>query len=395
MHLSTGDPRWPRWLELVGRVRDNIEGLVDEFMDRVRALPSYQSPMVPLHQVRTDASRIFAYLLKQMGDEIETESHAALAGRRLGTARARAGVPLGDLLAAVHLDSQVLWNSLRRYSRPDEQDLLIAAVEVVWAAVEDYSSSVQHGYAEEVARVNALSLTERTRLIAAMISSPGQTDEDARNLAEALGVETDARLGVVASERAYETEIRRVAQACAASRQVAHVHPHGDLNLLIVEHRGGDLTPLRGMLGRTPSVVAPITHGVRNLRRSCLVAIEAIDLGLAAEPRPVDLESQWLQLAAARAWRAFPEFSQAIHHQLDEIRRAEMERLVSTALLYASCGSIGETAERTYCHRNTVLTRLHRLRELTGYDMTVPAQAACLQLALLARPDFRSLAPSA
>jgi DNA-binding PucR family transcriptional regulator len=49
---------------------------------------------------------------------------------------------------------------------------------------------------------------------------------------------------------------------------------------------------------------------------------------------------------------------------------------------YVSSGSIGDVAARLYCHRNTVRGRLSRFAELTGWDVTVPSQAATVLLAL-------------
>jgi len=40
------------------------------------------------------------------------------------------------------------------------------------------------------------------------------------------------------------------------------------------------------------------------------------------------------------------------------------------------------TAAALYCHRNTVINRLNRFTSLTGYDITVPSQAAAVFLAL-------------
>ena len=61
--------------------------------------------------------------------------------------------------------------------------------------------------------------------------------------------------------------------------------------------------------------------------------------------------------------------------------------MLGTLEEYLQTGSVSETSRRQYCHRNTVLNRLARVRELTGCDPTVPRDAAllCAGLDLLAR----------
>ncbi|AUZ88375.1 PucR family transcriptional regulator, partial [Arthrobacter agilis] len=51
---------------------------------------------------------------------------------------------------------------------------------------------------------------------------------------------------------------------------------------------------------------------------------------------------------------------------------------VETLLAYVNSGSVSLAAQQLYCHRNTVLNRLARVHQLTGYDPAVPADAATL-----------------
>jgi len=394
MHtLTVSDPRWPRWVEFLDRVREDLESMVDDFMTRVQMLPGYQDPLTPLDQIRSDASRIFAYLLRQIGGHHDSDAEATVAAREFGASRARAGIQLGDLLAAVHLDFQVLWNALRAHTKPGDKDLLVGGVELIWAAVEKYSTNVQSGYVEEESRASARLLTERTRMISGMINGAYQRDEDLANLAAALGTEATALFGVVGVDRSYETEVRRVAQKFAASQQSTHIHPHGRANILLVELYRNDLGELSRSLGEIPCVVAPVADGIRNLRRSCLLALEAMHLDLAIDARPVQVESIWLHLVSAQTSAKFPEIAHRVSAALNEVREVERERLITTAFTYAACGTITETANRTFCHRNTVLARLNRLADLTGYNMAVPTQSALLLLALLSRSDTRRSQP--
>ncbi|TDF94502.1 CdaR family transcriptional regulator [Paenibacillus piri] len=71
------------------------------------------------------------------------------------------------------------------------------------------------------------------------------------------------------------------------------------------------------------------------------------------------------------------------------------EQLVETLQAYLDCGmSIHEAAQSLYVHRNTMIYRLKRIKELTGSDPQVFRDAASLQMALWIASE-REAAPSA
>ncbi|MFE4537649.1 helix-turn-helix domain-containing protein [Streptomyces scopuliridis] len=55
---------------------------------------------------------------------------------------------------------------------------------------------------------------------------------------------------------------------------------------------------------------------------------------------------------------------------------------MQTVRAYLATGGLTASAERLYCHRNTVLNRLGRFEKLTGLDITIPEQAAIALVAL-------------
>jgi DNA-binding PucR family transcriptional regulator len=62
--------------------------------------------------------------------------------------------------------------------------------------------------------------------------------------------------------------------------------------------------------------------------------------------------------------------------QMLDARADEVERLRETVVCFLGNGSVRATADELYCHRNTILNRLRRFREITGVDLTIPVQAA-------------------
>ena len=59
----------------------------------------------------------------------------------------------------------------------------------------------------------------------------------------------------------------------------------------------------------------------------------------------------------------------------------ERARLVEAVRSYLTTGSIAQSAEQLFCHRNTLMNRLRRFTELVGIDVTIPQQAARLVVA--------------
>ena len=67
---------------------------------------------------------------------------------------------------------------------------------------------------------------------------------------------------------------------------------------------------------------------------------------------------------------------------IDELPQPDRDRLVDTVLQFCTNGSIKETAETLFCHRNTIVNRLLRFRDLTGLDVTIPVDAARALIAI-------------
>jgi purine catabolism regulator len=60
--------------------------------------------------------------------------------------------------------------------------------------------------------------------------------------------------------------------------------------------------------------------------------------------------------------------------------------LLETVEVYLACnGNLSEAARRLHLHRNSLLYRLHHIRDLLGHDLDNPELRLALQLALKGR----------
>jgi hypothetical protein len=370
-----------RWAVLVGRLRADSGGLVDEFVQRVRRIAPYGRGLVPPDRLVADADLTFDHLLRRIAGQ-DVPERLAHVGEAIGRDRARRGVPLNELLSAVRLDFRVLWSALRDRATPEERDVLVSRVEHMWAVVEDYTLQIQAGYQEEAAFLARERHGERTALVGELLGSEDPDPDQVERVALALAVDVDADFLVAAAGATSGAALRRAAEALAAGGRVAHVQSTGPHSVLIAAWQGGTGAPVRAVLDGVPCGVGPLAHGLANVPRCARLATEVASVG--SGPGPVELGDAWLPLAAGRLSDTAAELVDSVLSGLAAAPPGERDRLLETVRAYAESGSVKEVAERSFCHRNTVLNRLRRFTALTGRDVTRPADAAVVLLALAA-----------
>ena len=369
-----------RWTALVGRLRADADALVTEFVDRVRAIAPYGRGVVPHEVLEADADRTFDYLLRRVAGQPVPERLLDI-GPSIGRDRARRGVPLNDLLTAVRIDFRVLWVGLVERAEPADEPLLVAHVEDVWAAVEDYSTQIQVSYQAEAALLARERQGERTMLVASLLAGRDPDPDEVERLAVALDVDVDADLLVAAASAAAGPALRRVADRLGADGRMVHVQSTGRHVLLIARWEGGTGAPVRAVLAGVPCGVGPLAHGLANVPRSARIAGEIVDVSPRADG-PREVADPWLPLAAARMADTAADLVAAELGGLADVPPRERDRLLAAVRAYTATGSVAQVAARLYCHRNTVRGRLRRFAELTGRDVTVPTDAAVVLLAL-------------
>ncbi|HLU53917.1 MAG TPA: helix-turn-helix domain-containing protein [Pseudonocardia sp.] len=380
MLQSQDDTAAARWSALVGRVRADAEALVTEFVERVRAIGPYGRGLVPNEVLEADADRTFDYLLRRVAGQPVPERLLDI-GPSIGRDRARRGVPLNDLLTAVRLDFRVLWAALRDRADPADEALLVSHVEDVWAVVEDYSTQIRVSYEAEAALLARERQGERTMLVAALLAGQDPDPDEVERLAVALDIDVDADLLVAAAAASAGPALRRAADRLGADGRMVHVQSTGRHLVLIARWEGGTGAPVRAALAGVPCGVGPPAHGLANVPRSARIAGEIVDVTPDLDG-PRELADAWLHLAGARLADIGPELVAGELGGLADVPARERDRVLAAVRAYLATGSVAQVASRLYCHRNTVLNRLRRFTELTGRDVTVPADAAVVLLAL-------------
>ncbi|PVE11774.1 PucR family transcriptional regulator [Streptomyces scopuliridis] len=372
----------PRWRELVSSLALDVDALAETFLTRLDDARVYQSGLVPDEHLRTSARDSLALILRALATDSTTTRLSELPSE-LGRLRARQGVRGEDLVAAVRLDFGVVWSAMLGEARAEDMAVLALHAENLWRVVDDYARAVQQSYLEERALMAAATRDEQLTYLAELLGPAGRSPRDVRNIARALGVGADDTFRVVVADATASHDAHRAAaQISALGERLFVLNQPGRVVLVWPAAASGrqhdlQLRQLRGMaggmvpdvkgLGAVPAAAATAYEICRTLRPD--------DTGL------VTLAQAWTRVTKSRLDEQHG-FSTALLSGLDALPRAEQDVIVQTVRAYLATGGLTASAERLYCHRNTVLNRLGRFEKLTGLDITIPEQAAIALVAL-------------
>ncbi len=148
--------------------------------------------------------------------------------------------------------------------------------------------------------------------------------------------------------------------------------------------RGGPERPSQWAAGLGEPATSP-----GQVHRSAAEARDAARLGLLVlgpghVARPADLGVYRLLLALRETAALGPFVAQALAPLLADRRNGDM--LIQTLDVFFACnGNLSAAARELHLHRNSLLYRLHRARELLGHDLDDPELRLALQLAIKGR----------
>ncbi len=361
---------------------DHVEELVERYVAEVSGLDGYRST-VDAADLRDTARDCFELLLRLIGGLPMREGLREVSDR-LGRRRVHQGVPLERLMQAVRMDFRVLWTVFLERLPPEEWSELTREAVRVWEAVEFHTVRVQAGYLDEAAVLARERERERTALMGRLLSSDGRDQQLVSRVATLLRVSAQDDFAVAIAPPASQDAMRRAA-ATRLGGQVFHLQQHQGMLVLVVRLPRGDRALPAAWLAGVPCAVGPVAHGLAHVP-GVVRAAEAIAVGLGPEvDGPVALTDAWMPVAATGLGPIAGMLADSVLSELDRLPPHERERLLETVTAYCDSGSVAETASALYCHRNTVLNRLRRFTELTGFDPTRPEEAATVLFALCCR----------
>lgn len=381
-----------RWHELITEMARHRELLADTFMRQIQEGRLFYESRVGATELRVTAESAFDLLLKQLaGERISPEEQDF--PHRVGVRRARQGVELDKLTAAVHRDFSALWTCLLTFA--DEADALTLAThaEDVWRVVDTFAGQIHTAYVEEVVSIAQERSMSRQSVVAQLLTDIHPSTMFLKRAAQVLSIHDTDGLWVAACTAAEDQSLRRFAEGLRRRGRVSYSHgmdgrtialwvADGDGRHLIDIAHGWEMSTDATELRAVQCGIAPMVRGVGRLRDAAAIATE---IAMAMPPGhhgPATMSDVWPLMAGASLHKRMPGFHAALLAGLQDCKETERAALIETVETYAANGDIAVSAAALYCHRNTVMKRLRRFRDLTGLDMAVPEQAAQAIVAL-------------
>lgn len=388
---SPGDSR--RWAELVELLHGRIDSLAEVFAARVREIPEYADTQLGPGDLAETARETFSRLVDglrsrkqhlrpgdEAGAEPEMESLLGFAAG-LGAKRARAGIPPEALISAVRLDFSIIWECLLQIADAGDAALLASRVDRVWRVVDEFATRTHTSYLTERVRMAQEESSIRREFIARLFNQSSPSADTVNQVAAALGIDPAARFGLVAASGPAAADLRRAAPPGSGPQHRSRffVHEFGGNTYLfwpLPQPRPGSRPAVPAALAGVACGYVPEAAGLRALPSAARTAETLASLLQGTDTGPLSAHEAWTRLAKQQLTDAGLDLLADLDAALAVCRSGERERLEETVRHFLQTGSVTATAERLFCHRNTILNRIGRFQDLTGLDLAVPAQAA-------------------
>lgn len=372
------EPDQQRWQELIHALQQKLPAMQEDFAGRVVGISEYSGSAVSDSDLRSTAAASIELILRALASEDENKPLLEFA-TDLGGRRARQGLPAEALMSAVRLNFPIIWTTLLSISSQADADLLVNRTEEVWRVVDDYAAATHSSYLAARVTMAQEEADVRQEFISALFSSQGRLPEVRERFAKAFSVDAAAPFGIAAVREPASAKLRQLA-ARPNQRSRLFLHQMEDVTYAFwpapFATRPNAVPPLPAGLEHISCGVATSFEGLVGLAAAGRIAAALSELHSENDDGPLAVEAGWTRLAHARLQSIGVDLAADLQKQLSaSCREDEIARLRETVLCYCSTGNVNETAARLYCHRNTILNRLRRFREVTGVDVMVPGQA--------------------
>lgn len=372
---ATGDARWR---QLIEDLKSKLPQMQEQFLTLVRQIPEYSGSTVSGQDLQGAANDSIALILEALADKENYPRLLAFA-TGLGELRARQGLPSQALISAVTPDFPTIWSTLTEAANSDDAALLVNRAQAVWRVVDDYAAAVQSSYL--AARVNMAQEEAgvRQEFVSALFGAQGRLPEIRARFANAFKLDGDAAYGIAVAKGPMAAKLRQLAALPNRSTSLFLHQSEDYINVFWPESRG----PERIGQIRVPAGLSSIRCGLSraeggliDLAAAGRIAAALFEVGAKDDGGPVTMERHWPRLARTRMEGLGVGLGDGLEADLARGRPDEVDRLRETVVCFLQNGSVSATAKTLYCHRNTILNRMRRFKELTGIDLMVPAQSA-------------------
>ncbi|MEV0096765.1 helix-turn-helix domain-containing protein [Streptomyces sp. NPDC050738] len=367
-------------LELRRHLARTLLSDVDTLTGRVVSDICVHSPVyasgrpVALSDLRAICRDNLVLALEEFGGLPVSVGDFTTAATETGRRRARQGMPLDTVLMAYRRGGRVLWQAMTEplRGRPAaEQDLGLEVAGALWETIDRFSTVMSDAYCLAQLELNHRQNSRRGALFEALLEGRGSDPAISAAAATALGVPVRDRFAVVviAQDPSAPPAPESALQAVGLW---SFWRPRGERYAGIV--RLGPAEPaeltavLRGEVVGTAGISPPfqeLAHADTALR----LAERSLRTLWPGSKEVAELDDRLVEAVLTGdpeiTDRLFARYLNRIHDC-----GSDSPVLLETLRIWLDTGgSASRTAEQLYCHRNTILNRMTRISELTGWSM--------------------------
>lgn len=362
------------WEGLLRELESSIPDLVSDFMWEVQARDIYANYEVPQRDLVETAHESLALQVRRLMGEPDSPGTAQRLSR-LVSRRLAQGVPLASFLRANRLDFRVLWQRLESIAGREGAVVIAGNVTKVLDTVEKYIDELRSHYQSQELHNGGGVGAQRHRAIAQLFSGEEHSSIDIELIADRLQVAPDGMFEVIAVVGdAIGAQLERYGNDDAVG-----IFETARSAILFREQKASCAWPDEaigsgGYVGE-----------VAGLSQIPSAAISALAIARHAPRHRVQFftaEEVWALVAHRHLEQVLPRHSRSIRDALAAESEHDRELIIEATSEYFRSGSIKLTSERLFCHRNTVIKRLRYFTQATGFDPTVPKDAAWIYIVL-------------
>lgn len=367
----------PEVAHLADGIAKRLDEIVEQLTNRVVSdIGPYRTDLVSRDELRRSMAHNVGYVVERLRGNSELDLSAP---RETGLRRARAGVPLPELLRAYRLGFAGFWCVLVAEARQAGSTAYAALIDTatsIWGFADDYSQAVTDAYRDAQADQLFEEARQRSALIEAVLTGESADHGTLWEIAERLRIPFEGRFLVVAAETESvganplgRLEPRLAALGIASGWRLLPGLELGLLSLRQTE-RLPDALDVITAVAHTRIGVSPTfdrLDGAPNAARLARIAMASVPASTVAVQQ---FDATPLGVLAAADPDTSARVARVVLGDLVSLPAEERDMLLTTLRTWLDAeGSATETGKLLYVHPNTVRHRLRRVEQHTGRSL--------------------------
>ncbi|HEX4403008.1 MAG TPA: helix-turn-helix domain-containing protein [Galbitalea sp.] len=380
-----GDDIGEQVASLAKAVLRDSAALSEAMAEQMRSsVPIYRTDLVTAEELTATCFDNLHFVFGSMGRATPLDSPES---RENGHRRARAGIPLTDVMAAYRIGARFMWNRLSAVATSATTEVVIRAAAEMWLVLDVYTQEMATGYRDEIAFQVATSADERGALIQAILDG-SVPDANLWEAAQSLKIPlTGSYVAVVVSVPELGKQPLAGIQQRLSGLGIASIwqlQPDSEMGIVHLRNAQKDRASLLADLetiGEPRVGLSPEFTDLRAVKASIRLASLALRASTGAR-HVVSYESEPLSILAAGLPEVMEQVTEPILVGLAAMTARDKELLLKTFGAWRDNGGSADAAAAVlFCHPNTVRHRLRRLEEATGRSLSDPKSTMELGLA--------------